>query len=291
MGLTAALSVCLVLFAQEDGFYNQFENGGSGGWSFQNINDAIRWQVDSTPQIYVSPFSTLNNVDGVTGSGSQGVGEATAYSPTAIITRGSGRIFEHWCRYFVLAAEAPFKRRIQLGSNLLTENAFITFVYDVPDIAADDESIDDGEFLITCPTSAWHRHRFFFPVDSSDVIHNGLPIPDSAEFGSYVNAAVTLQVSLYFQWNETTASNSGGTEASVNGGVIAWFIDDLVIVRGSGNMPIPSPFAPQPGDDGGAGGGGTGGCNADVVPGSGGLASAAALLMVLIVAFLRLRVR
>ena len=268
MGLTLALGLCLIQDAAADGLYAQFEEGESGGWSIQNVNDAIKWQVDDGPQIFVSPTGSLNNIDAMSGSGAGGVGESTAYSPTVSFGGDTvgGRIFEHWCRYVVIDASAPFYRRVSLGLSLLTEDPKLRIIYDVPTTAADDLQPGENEIVVSCGSSDWHRHRFYFPRDSSAIIHNTVPIPNTESISSSVTGATSLQCSFYFQWNETATPGEGG--GSVAGGIVGWFIDDLAIVPASGNSPIPNPWQPDPrgGGHGGGGGGGGGGCSAAVTP-------------------------
>lgn len=274
MGLTLALSFCLQV---ADGLYVQFEEGLTGGWSVQNINDAIKWQVDSVPQMFVSPSSSLNNIDAMSGSGAGGVGESTAYSPTVSFSGDTvgGRIFEHWCRYVVIDASAPFYRRVSLGLNLLTEDPKLRIIYDVPTTQADDLAPGENEIVVSCGTADWHKHRFYFPRDSSPIIHNTVPIEGTDEIASAVTGATSLQVSFYFQWNETTTPSEGG--GSIAGGIVGWFIDDMAIVPASGNSPIPNPWQPSPGGGGEGGGGGGGGCSA-ALPAAGGTLALPALL-------------
>jgi len=328
MAGTAALALLLaataapVLAQGSEGFFTDFED--SNGWSFQQIEDQVRWNIDSSPSVFVSPTQTLNNIDNL--STATFFGTADAYAPTAFFNGPGNRFIKHWCRFqFIETSGFGTRRWLRLGPQLLTGETILTLYYDdglpaegghangpvgtcgggFTDAPANGDPLT-GVFIIKCPASDWHEHVFFVGLNSGIIQHNGNPIASSTVQADLLDEKTILQIGFFFSWEGDQNcgtqffggggfGNQGGT-ISTNG-TIAWLIDDLFL-----SSSLFDPFGPDPQPDPLAGGGGSGGgggfdCISAVVPvgvgsgGSSGLMPALLGLAALAVAAGRLRRR
>lgn len=260
-----------------EGFNTNFEN--SSGWTFQNINDQVKWNIDGSPVVFVSPTQTLNNIDSV-GAGIQAEGVADAYAPTGFFNGPGDRFISHWCRFqFVETDYNGTRRWLKIGPQLLTAEVIVTFFYDDPDLpngtfagcftfndAPASSDPTNGEFVIECPSSDWHRHEFFVDQGSSEILHNGVPIPNTASFANLLEETVVLQIGFFFEWTGKPDCPIGGGNTAPAYGVVAWLIEDLTLAATDID-----PFDPNP-EEGGSGGTGGGGfdCVSGIIPIGGG---------------------
>jgi len=249
-----------------EGYGTDFETGATG-WAFQQLNDQVRWTIDSSPVVFVSPTQTLNNVDSVVGIQAEGV--ADAYAPSGFFNGPGDRIIKHWCRFQFLEQDYETAYRwMRLGPQLLTGDILATFFYDDPDIGNGAGLLCNGfndapsnllanSFLAQCPASDWHEHTFFVGLNSGEIVHNGVSLAGSAIAANALDDSPILQVGFFFEWTgKDDCPNVGGPTPKY--GVVAWLLDDLFLSSSEFDI-----FDPQPeitgAADAASGGGGKGG--------------------------------
>jgi hypothetical protein len=295
LAVLAWLAAAAPAVAQGD-FVTDFESA-STGWTFQQVLDTVKWAIDGTPVVFISPQQTLNNVDNLQG-GAAASGTADAYSPTAFFNGTGDRFIDFWCRYDLIpsAGTSGSRRRLKIGRQLLREPALVTFHFNIRDGQAgyDNPGICDNppgqpgsapyctgeppqaaanipcsisatEFRIPCE-DGWHRHVFEATTVTGSIVHNGTIVPLSGTAASNLRSAAVLQVDFQFKWEScaSAAVQGGAILTTQTTGAIAWFIDDLRVTQ-----TLINPFAPDPNPllpGGGGGGGGGGGCSGGAVP-------------------------
>lgn len=278
-GISVALTVAaaMPLAAQSsEGFVTDFEDGATG-WSFQQLNDQVKWNIDSSPTVFVSPTQTLNNVDSVTGIQAKGV--ADAYAPTGFFNGPGNRIIKHWCRFqFIETSFDGTRRWMKIGPQLLTNDVDAVFYYDDPTKnngtyggcfsfvdapAADDPPpADPPSYVVTCGSADWHEHVYFVQQGSGQILHNGGAIANTLQPSQDLENGVVMQVGFFFEWTGKDDCPTGGGPVPAYA-VVAWMIDDLFL-----SSSLFDPFGPDPEIPGGGGGAGGGGGGFDCVSGA-----------------------
>jgi hypothetical protein len=221
-----------------------FESGPSG-WTFTQTTPTARWNIDSTPTLFVSPISTLNNADSTSNINESGSGEAV--SPSAFLVGGTDKVLRFSCRTEIVSSQSAMSRTLRIGSGLPTGTTHVRLLMNATSTSADDPTPGSGEVVVSCSTG-WHSHTVAATAASSVLVVDGVAVAGTSAQRNAIFNAATLNLVFYYSWTVTVSA------PNTFYGVIVWLIDDLSITDS-----IADPFS---GGGTGGGGGGGGSCSA-----------------------------